>query len=167
MIIMCNIKAHFLSLQCLLFRRVASQHGWIPRLNKTAPSDLNVLCRRWWRVGWAWWSSSGRVQVVSSNNGSGGFASTSTGGSVGASVNGEDGLDGSDTSTGGSSTSLATFAFLDLSWPLRKMLQDHQYKDTIWATWKYEDFSLPRGSLEGRKLRLWWVARRARHLLKG
>ena len=69
--------------------------------------------------------------MVSSNDGSGGFASTSIGGSAGASFNGEDGLARSDTSTGGSSTSLATFAFLDLAWPLRKMLQDCQYKDTI------------------------------------
>ena len=69
--------------------------------------------------------------VVSSNDGSEGFASTSTGGSAGASVNGDDGLAGSDASTGGSSTGLATFAFLDLAWTLRKMLQDHQYKDTI------------------------------------
>ena len=69
--------------------------------------------------------------VVSSNDGSRGFASTSTGGSARPSVNGEGGLDGSDASTGGSSTGLATFAFLDLAWPLRKMLQDHLYKDTI------------------------------------
>ena len=58
--------------------------------------------------------------VVSSNDGSGCFASVSTGGSSGASVNGEEGLAGSDASTGGSSTGLATFAFLDLAWPLRK-----------------------------------------------
>ena len=57
--------------------------------------------------------------VVSSNDGSGGFASASTGGSSGASVNGEDGLAGSDASTGGSSAGLAAFAFLDLAWPLR------------------------------------------------
>ena len=41
--------------------------------------------------------------VVSSNDGSGGFASISIGGSSGASVNGEEGLAGSDASTGGSS----------------------------------------------------------------
>ena len=69
--------------------------------------------------------------VVSSNDGSGGFASVSTGGSSGASVNEEEGLAGSDASTGGSSAGLAAFAFLDLAWPLRKMLQDCQYKDTI------------------------------------
>ena len=69
--------------------------------------------------------------VVSSNDGSGGFASASTGGSSGASVNGEDGLAGPDASTGGSSAGLAAFAFLDLAWPLREMLQDCQYKDII------------------------------------
>ena len=69
--------------------------------------------------------------VVSSNDGSGGFASASTCGSSGASVNGEDGLAGSDASTGGSFAGLAAFAFLDLAWPLREMLQDCQYKDTI------------------------------------
>ena len=69
--------------------------------------------------------------VVSSNDGSGGFASASTGGSSGASVNGEDDLAGSDASTGGSSAGLATFSFLYLAWPQRKMLQYCQYKDTI------------------------------------
>ena len=70
--------------------------------------------------------------VVSSNDGSGGFASASTGGSSGVSVNGgEDGLAGSDASIGGSSAGLAAFAFLDLAWPLREMLQDCQYKDTV------------------------------------
>ena len=70
--------------------------------------------------------------VVSSNDGSGGFASALTGGSSGASVNGgEGGLAGSDARIGGSSAGLAAFAFLDLAWPLRKMLQDCQYKDTI------------------------------------
>ena len=58
--------------------------------------------------------------VVSSNDGSGGFASTSTGGSSGASANGEGGLAGSDASTGGSSAGLAAFVLLDLAWPLRK-----------------------------------------------
>ena len=61
--------------------------------------------------------------MVSSNDGSGGFASASTGGSSGASVNGgEGGLAGSDARIGGSSSGLATFAFLDLAWPLREML---------------------------------------------
>ena len=83
--------------------------------------------------------------MVSSNDGSGGFASTSTGGSSGASVNGEHGLVGSDVSTGGSSTGLATFAFLDLAWPLRKMLQDHQYKDAIWTTRKIWGFFITQG----------------------
>ena len=70
--------------------------------------------------------------VVSSNGGLGGFASVSTGGSSGASVNGgEGGLAGSDARIGGSSTGLAAFAFLDLAWPLKEMLQDCQYKDTI------------------------------------
>ena len=70
--------------------------------------------------------------MVSSNDGSGGFTSTSTGGSSGASVNGgEGGLAGSDARTGGSSTGLAAFAFLDLAWPLREMSQDYQYKDII------------------------------------
>ena len=70
--------------------------------------------------------------VVSSNDGSGGFASASTGGSSGASVNGgEDGLAGSDASIGGSSADLAAFAFLDLAWTLREILQDCQYKDTL------------------------------------
>ena len=58
--------------------------------------------------------------VVSSNDGSRGFASVSTGRSSGASVNGEEGLAGSDASVCGSSAGLATFAFLDLAWPLRK-----------------------------------------------
>ena len=53
--------------------------------------------------------------VVSSNDGSGGFVSVSTGGSSRMSVNGEDGLAGSDASTGGSSAGLAAFAFLDLA----------------------------------------------------
>ncbi len=53
--------------------------------------------------------------MVSSNDGSGGFSSVSTGGSSGASVNGEEGLAGSDASTGGSSTGLATLAFLDFA----------------------------------------------------
>ena len=69
--------------------------------------------------------------VVSSNNGLGGFASASTGGYSGASVNGEDGLAGSDASTGGSFAGLAAFAFLDLAWPLIGMLQNRQYRDTI------------------------------------
>ena len=80
------------------------------------------------------------LMVVLSNDGSGGFASASTGGSFGASVNGEDGLAGSDASTGGSSAGLATFAFLDLAWPLREMLQDCQYKDTIEQPERKEDF---------------------------
>ena len=68
--------------------------------------------------------------VASSNDGSGGFASTLTGGSSGASVNGgEGGLAGSDARIGGSSAGLAAFSFLD--WPLREMLQDCQYKNTI------------------------------------
>ena len=58
--------------------------------------------------------------VVLSNDGSGGFASVSTGGSSGASVNGEGVLAGSDASTGGSSAGFAAFAFFDLAWPLRK-----------------------------------------------
>ena len=67
-------------------------------------------------------------KVVSSNDGSRGFALVSAGGSSRVSVNGEEGLAGSDASVGGSSAGLATFAFLDLAWPLRKMLQDHQIK---------------------------------------
>ena len=70
--------------------------------------------------------------MVLSNDGSGGFASALTGGSSGASVKGgEDGLAGSNASIGGSLADLAAFAFLDLAWPLREMLQDCQYKDTI------------------------------------
>ena len=73
-----------------------------------------------------------RLTMVSSTDGSGGFTSALTGGSSGASVNGgEGGLDGLDARTGGSSTGLVAFAFLDLAWPLREMLQDCQYKDTI------------------------------------
>ena len=53
--------------------------------------------------------------VVSSNDDSGGFGSVSTGGSSGASVNGEESLVGSDASVGGSSAGLAAFAFLDLA----------------------------------------------------
>ena len=79
-------------------------------------------------------------KVVSSNDGSGGFAFVSTGGSSGASVNGEDGLAGSDTITGGSSADLAAFTFLDLAWPLREMLQGCQYKDTIEQPKRKEDF---------------------------
>ena len=54
--------------------------------------------------------------VVSSADGSRGFASALTGESSGVSVNGgEDGMAGSGTGTGGSSTSLVAFAFLDLA----------------------------------------------------
>ena len=70
--------------------------------------------------------------VVSSNDGLGGFDSASIGGSSGASVNGrEGGLAVLDARIGGSSAGLAAFAFLDLAWPLREMLQDCQYKDTL------------------------------------
>ena len=54
--------------------------------------------------------------MVSSNDGSGGFASALTGGSSGVSVNGgEGGLAGSGARTGGASTGLVTLAFLDLA----------------------------------------------------
>ena len=54
--------------------------------------------------------------VVSSNDGSGGFASALTGGSSGVSIDGgEGGLAGSGARTGGSSTGLVAFAFLDLA----------------------------------------------------
>ena len=54
--------------------------------------------------------------MVLSADGSGGFASALTGGSSGVSVNGgEEGMAGSGIGTGGSSTGLVAFAFLDLA----------------------------------------------------
>ena len=56
------------------------------------------------------------LTVVSSTDDSGGFASVLTGGSSGVSVNGgEQGMAGSGTGTGGSSTGLVAFAFLDIA----------------------------------------------------
>ena len=56
------------------------------------------------------------LTVVSSTDGSGRFASALIGRSSGVSVNGgEDGMAGSGTGTGGSSTGLVAFAFLDLA----------------------------------------------------
>ena len=63
------------------------------------------------------------LMVVSSTDGSGGFASVLTGGSTGVSIDGgEGGLAGSGARTGGSSAGLVTLAFLDLAWPLSERL---------------------------------------------
>ena len=84
--------------------------------------------------------------MASSKDGSGGFASLTVGGSSGASVNGgEGGLAGSDARIGGSSADLTAFAFLDLAWPLREILQDCQFKDTIRTTRKKGGFFITQG----------------------
>ena len=118
-----NIKTHFLFLVRLLFHSMTSQHGGIPRLNEAAP----VIRMSWADDDGGLAELDGLVAegltVVSSIDGSGGFTSMLTGGSSEASVNGrEDGMTGSGVGTSGSSIGLVTFAFLDLSWPLREML---------------------------------------------
>ena len=63
------------------------------------------------------------LMMVSSTDGSRGFASALTGGSSGVSIDrGEGGLAGSGARTGGSSAGLVTLAFLDLAWPLSERL---------------------------------------------
>ena len=63
------------------------------------------------------------LTMVSSTDGSGGSTSALTAGSSGASANGgEVGMTGSGTRTDRSSAGLVTLAFLDLAWPLRKMV---------------------------------------------
>ena len=110
---------------------MTSQYGGIPRLKKRLPV-IKTSCAD---------GDGGLTElhgpvaegftVVSSTDGSGGFTSSLTSGVSEASFNGEGGLADSGARTGGSSTGLATFTFVDLAWPLRKMLQDHQYKGTI------------------------------------
>ena len=58
-----------------------------------------------------------------STDGSGGVTSALTAGSSGASVSGgEGGMAGSGARTDSSSAGLVTLVFLDLAWPLRKIL---------------------------------------------
>ena len=65
------------------------------------------------------------LTIVSSADGSGGSTSALAAGSSGASVNGgEGGMADSGARTGGTSAGLVTLAFLDLAWPLRKILSN-------------------------------------------
>ena len=76
-----------------------------------------------------------------SRDGSGGFASLTTGGSSGVTVNGEGSLAGSNASTGGSSAGFAAFGFLDFSLAAKeKILQGSQHQDTIDQPGRKEDF---------------------------
>ena len=120
---MSNIKAPFLSLQCLLFRCVASQHGWIPRLKKQLPVIKTSCADGHGGLAELYGPIAEGFTVVSSNDGSGGFASALTRGSSRVSIDGgEGGLAGSGARTGGSSAGLVTLAFLDLAWPLSERL---------------------------------------------
>ena len=65
------------------------------------------------------------LTIVSSTDGSGGSTSALEAGSSGASLNGgEGGMADSGARTGGSYARLVTLAFLDLAWPLRKILSN-------------------------------------------